>query len=170
MIITADSWRKRFAQTIVEDDVYMAWGRGNPAWDDVPVSATGAETALTLELGRRKASLLQYVTPDANGSINAPVYNSAGAVVYTKFSASIDPTPFVHMVFMFEKTDHPTENVREIGVFAGTVLKPSVPVSQTYYLPVDLQSPGSLMLIENLAQKIVRTSNTRQTFSFVLAV
>ena len=159
MAILTNPGRAAIAVAVKAQEIHMAWGRGQTSWDggNTPAESIDA-AALTAEFGRRRASQVLFCTPDANG----PLFVPSG-----RFSPSDTPTKYLYMRFSFDFNDSPSEAIREIGIFMGTVAKPTVPAGQDYLLPSEVQDPGNILSIEHL-QRIDRNAQTRQQFEFVI--
>ena len=63
------SGRTAIATAIKARTAHMAWGSGNAGWGSSPPQPAVSDTALVAEVGRRKASQVEYVVPDAAGAI-----------------------------------------------------------------------------------------------------
>lgn len=160
MSIFVQSASAAVAQAIKTSGVWVAWGNGVPGWDTVPEEAPTTATALVAEIGRRRAVVIDFVTPDPAGAIVVP----QGA-----FSVSPTPTASLYVRSNFTNTDAVGQSIREAGVFIGTTLKDSVPVGQDYFLPSDLLNPGVLLLLEHFA-KITRTDDFSVSLEFVMTL
>lgn len=160
MAILTTSGRVALAMSVANEAIHLAWGSGNPAWDDTPVAESITETALVAEVGRRIATSVRYCTPDAEGEIIVP---------NGRFTESATPTNHLFLRFNFDFTDAPTASIREIGIFIGTVVNTGLPPGQLYFLPAELQSPGTLLALERIP-KITRSAAVRQSFEFVLTI
>lgn len=161
--ILVTSGHVAIATAVKEATLHLAWGVGNVAWDGQDPSTyapTVGETALVDELGRRSAANKAYVLPDPGGEIFTPSGN---------FTASLTPTRYVYVRFDFDYADEVAASIREVGLFIGTVIDSGVPGGTTYFVPADLDSPGSLMVLERFP-KIVRSASTRQSFEYVLTL
>ena len=110
------------------------------------------------EVGRRKASQVEYVVPDAAGAIEVP---------QGKFSISATPTVALYFKFFFDFADGVGSTIRERAIFMDTVAAAGVPAGQMYLQPAEGQTPGTLLVIERNAP-IVREITTRQLFEFVV--
>lgn len=160
MSILTDSGRAAIAQAIANEQVHLAWGSGDAAWDDNPVFETIDQTALVNEIGRRKASIVGYCTPDDTGDI---------VTTQGRFRESSDPTRYAFFRFTFDYSDAPTAEIRELGVFLGTQVDPALPPGQMYFLPAEVVDPGTLLLLERI-DRVPRSPNVRATFEQVFTV
>lgn len=158
MAILTNSGRAAAAMAVKAQPIHMAWGEGNPDWDETPASESATATGLINEYGRRRAVQVLYCLPDAQGELIVP-----GG----RFSVSIEPTKYLYMRFAFDFTDAPASTIREIAVFIGTIAKASVPVGQDYLIPSDVQDPGMMLALEHIP-KLVRSASVRQQFEFVI--
>ena len=116
--------------------------------------------ALLAEIGRRTVTLKQYVVPAVDGAIVLPE---------GRFDVSPTPTHQIHVLFNFDYSDAPAAIIRELAVVLGTVVKDTVPPGQVYFLPTDIDSPGYLLALQNIAP-ITRSAAVRQSFEFVLTL
>lgn len=158
MAILTNSGRIAMAMSVKAQPLHLAWGSGNAAWDTTPVAESITATALLAEIGRRKATYVNYCTPDEAGAIIVPTGH---------FTESATPTKHLYMRFAFDFTDAPTSTIRELAVFVGTDTDPDLPVGQMYFNPADVVDPGTLLVIEHI-QKFERSASVRQTFEFVV--
>lgn len=138
--------------------IHVAWGSGNPSWDVTPVPENVNAAALTSEYGRRRASQVSYCVPDPDGEIETSDGN---------FTVSETPTNYLFVRCSFAGSDQPTGTIREAAVFVSTVAKSSVPSSQQYLLPADIEDPGHILTIEHFTA-IPRENGIRQQFEFVV--
>lgn len=152
------SGRTAIATAIKARTAHMAWGSGNAAWGSTPPSPAVSDTALVAEVGRRKATQVEYVVPDANGVIEVP---------QGKYSISPTPTLALYFKFFFDFADGVGETIRERAIFLDTVAAAGVPAGQFYLTPAQVQNPGTLLVLERNAP-IVREITTRQLFEFVV--
>lgn len=157
MTILTKSGRVVIAESIADRPIHLAWGTGDGAWSTPPAENSNA-TALQNELGRRAASEVAFVVPDAAGDIELPT---------GKFRRSLTPTNNLYISTQFDFSDAPSDVIREISVFVGTQLNPSVPPGQTYFQPSDIASPGRMLHLENLVP-IYRSPAVRERFNVVI--
>ena len=162
MAILTTSGRTAIAVAVAAQPLHLAIGSGDPAWDATPIAEPVGASALVAELGRRAASQVAFVVPDANGSISVP---------NGKFNpvAAGQKSNNLYLRFAFDYGDATTASVREIGIFLGTTIKPEVGTGVAFFLPSHLLSPGTLLGLQHPA-KITRSGNTRQSFEFVLTL
>ncbi len=158
MAILTNSGRSAVAEILKDQPIHMAWGSGVAAWDTESVPEPLTAVALENEIGRRVATQVQYCTPSSSGEIEVP---------NGKFAISAEPTNFLFMRFTFAFLDAPSATIRELGVFVGTTIRSSVPSSQQYFVPADVQTPGRLLLLERIP-KLDRSPDIRQQFEFVV--
>ena len=166
MATLTESGRIALAAAVKAKAIHLAWGSGLPEWDATPPIESPSIAALTTEVGRRVAGLVEYVVPDPAGTLIVPVFN--GSSVPQKFSLSAPPTKYLYMAFQFAVTDAPAETIREAGVFVDTVTTGSE--GQTYFIPAEVADPGMLLAVECLSPKIIRSGSTRKLFEFVLSL
>lgn len=154
------------AEAVASQPLHLAWGAGDAAWDSEPsgkVPESIDASTLVAEVGRRGGPALQFVVPDEDGAISLP----SG-----RWSVSEAATNNLYMRFTYDYEDGATNLIRELAVFVGTVIKPEV-MSATpgklYFLPSDIQTPGTLLALQNVA-KVTRSGQTRQAYEFVLTL
>lgn len=137
---------------------HLAWGSGNVGWGDTPPSPPANATALVAEIGRLKATQVEYAVPATNGAISIPEGN---------YDITNTPTNNLYFKFHFEFADAVGSTIRETGIFLDTVPAAGVPVGQVYLLPAQVAQPGTLLVLERRSP-IVREITTRQLFEFVV--
>ncbi|WP_250266056.1 hypothetical protein, partial [Rhodovastum atsumiense] len=186
MAILTRSGRTALAIALLEQPIHLAWGTGLAAWDDTPAAESATATALVAEVGRRALTESRFVMnlgdwvvdqigPPPNGTtkddwgLQHADLVPAGKllVVPTGRYVDVNPTPsnevYVRFQFDYEDGASPPATIREIGVFVGTVIKPSVITAtpgKMYFPPADLQDPGKLLALQH-NPKIVRQGNVR---------
>lgn len=158
MAILTNSGRAALAIALKNTALHLAWGAGDPAWDTTPVPEQMDAVALVAEIGRRKATATQFVTPDDSGAI---------VVLNGRFSLSDTPTGYLYCQFDYDYADAPTATIREIAVFSGTVTNPALPPGQMYFLPGDVVDPGMMVVLEHIPL-VQRSLNVQQAFRFVI--
>ena len=146
------------ALAVKTSGVWVAWGTGDPSWDSVPVAEPSATTSLIAEVGRRLASMTEFVVPDSAGAISVPQGN---------FSISSTPTSSLYVRCNFANDDAVGLSIRESAAFIGTKVKPSVPVGTDYFTPDQLDSFGVMLILSRFA-KIERTSAFSASLEFVV--
>jgi hypothetical protein len=146
------------AEALIEQPVHMAWGLGDPSWDNENPPAEDVDAvALLSEVGRRAVFEKRFVTPDDNGDIVLP---------NGRFSFFDVPTRHVYFSFKLDFEDAADSIVRELAVYTDTVTDPALPPGQKYFLPADITEQGILLLLENITP-VYRNAATRETFEFV---
>lgn len=119
MQLMADG-HKAIAQFLINRPYYLAWGRipvGDPVWTVNPPLIDTLLHGLEDEVGRRVASVQQYVEQDPLGTIE---------VESVKWSISPVPTNHIYLKFDFAATDNQTDTLYSIGLFIGTIPMPAV--------------------------------------------
>jgi hypothetical protein len=175
MGLITEAGRAAMAKSVKEQPLFLALGRGNPAWGDgaPPLENIGA-AALLNEIGRRALTRSLYVVHDANGDIEVPVssvQNSDGSwnVEKERFAVSETPTRHLYVEFALDFTDAVGEIVRELGLYVGSVLKPGLPAGQMFFKKSDFSSEGLLFEIEH-KRPYIREVNRRTTFAWVISL
>ena len=159
MAVLQDRGRIALASAIAAQSLYLAWGRGLPEWDaETPPEPTTA-TTLVDEIGRRLITAVQYVVPHAEGEIELPDG--------TRYTASAQPSKWVHARWTFDYADAAGEKVRELGVFIGGTLVAGLPAGQRYFTAAQVVAPGELYTLERF-EAFTRSASTRQVQEFVL--
>lgn len=158
--ILTNSGRTALATALMLRSIHLAWGTGLPEWDDTPYPEQMDAEGLVAEVGRRKATSVLYATPDGDGSIVVP---------NGRFSLSDEPTPFIFAQFDFDYDDASDATIREIAVFSGSTVDPSLPPGQMYFAPGEITNPGTLVVLEHV-EKIPRSQNVQQAFRFVIEI
>ena len=156
--ILTTSGRIAIAAAIRARTAHLAWGSGNTAWGNTPPEPPANSTALLAEVGRRKATLVDYCAPATNGAISVPE---------GKYDISGNPTNNLYFKFHFEFSEAVGSTIREQAIFLDTLLGDGVPSGKTYLLPSEIDDPGTLLVIERRAP-IIREITTRQLFEFVV--
>lgn len=160
MSVFTTGGRAELARMLSERELYLAWGRGNAAWDDTPVPVSIESIGLVDEVGRMAATAVGFAVPDEAGAIETP----SG-----RYERVFVPTRFLYLKFPFAFSDAVGETIRECGVFLGTVLAPDLPSAQRYFEPSDVADPGIMMAVERFPA-FERFSGVRQTFESVFPI
>lgn len=158
MAILTESGRVSVAHYLSKQPLHMAWGNGDPSWDALPVASSPDQTEVISEVGRLKATRVQFAKPDPLGDIELPE---------GKFSIIGTPTKYLMLTFDFEYTDAIGQDIRDLGVFIGTKAIPSVPELTKYLTPAQIEDTGLLLVAERVI-KFTRTSSVKQRFIYVI--
>lgn len=158
MAILTDSGRAAIAAAIKSQAIHLAWGSGQASWDTTPPTESAVTSALDAEVGRRRVTQALFCTPSPTGEI---------VVTEGKFTVSQTPTKYLYVRFAFDFQDAPAATIRELAVFINTVVKSSVPPTQDYIQPADIEDQGQLLVLEYI-QKLQRSPQIRQQFEFVI--
>jgi len=161
MAILTSIGRAAWAAAINELPLHLAWGEGDAAWDVTAVSPGLDETALVAELGRTVVTTSGFAEPDDLGLIETPTGN------YTLVTG---PTPNLYLRFDFGFADAADKTIREVGLFINTVMVDGLPAGQRYFLPADIDEPGTLLAVERFELPLERSPLVRQQFEFVLVI
>ena len=158
MSILTDSGRTAMAEALIEQPIHMAWGEGEPTWDNEnPPPESVDAVSLVSEAGRRAVFEKRFVAPDDDGDIVVP---------NGRFSFSDVPTKHVYFSFKMDFEDAADKIIREIAVYTNTETDPALPVGQKYFTGNEITHPGILLLLENITP-VYRNAATRETFEFV---
>ncbi|HGX3708900.1 TPA: hypothetical protein ACNEJR_003661 [Escherichia coli] len=161
MAILVESGRAAVATAIMNQPIHLAWGEGDPSWDVSKPSEATSTTGLLKELGRLKAVDAYCVVPNNTGG---------GSIVVSggKFDKSPNnaATKYLYLRFQFDFMDAQFASIRELGVYVGTNVTAA---NKDVYLPngAGNYSGGELLVLEYL-DKLVRSSQIRQQFEFVI--
>lgn len=161
MAILTTIGRAAWAAVIKARPLHLAWGAGDAAWDTVLVPPELDDTALVAELGRASVTATGYAVADEAGSIATPTGN---------YRLVAEPTNNLYLRFDFGYAAASDAIVREVGLFIDTTVVPDLPAGKTYFLPAEVESPGTLVAVERFALPLVRSPLTRQQFEFVLVI
>lgn len=159
MAVLQDRGRIVLASAIAAQPLYLAWGRGLPAWDAAPEAEPTTAAALVDEIGRRLVTAVQYVVPHAEGEIELPDGS--------RYTASAQPSKWLHARWTFDYQDAAGETMRELGVFIGATLVEGLPAGQRYFTAAQVLEPGELYTLERF-EATTRSASTRQVQEFVL--
>ena len=160
MAVLTTSGRVAMATVIKNRPLHLAWGAGDPAWDDAPIVESLDMTGLNAELGRVAAAVTGYAVADDLGAIETPTGT---------WTLSETPTNHLYLRFDFGFDDAADQTIREAGVFIDSVIATGLPPGQRYFTPNQVTDPGSLVALEYFPG-IVRSSHVRQQFEFVLTL
>lgn len=150
--------RVAVAELVAAQPVHVAWGSGNAAWDTQAEPEPVNAAALVNEIGRRAATQVGFVEPDAAGTIETPQGN---------FRMSATPTRWLYVRVVFAFNEAPTARIRELGIFLGTELRADLPAGQRYFAPDEITKPGKLYLLDR-SQMFDRNGAVRPAFEYVL--
>ena len=159
MAILTNSGRAAVATAIKAQPIHLAWGSGDPAWDDAPAPESIETSGLLAEVGRRRVTQTLYCLPDPEGDLIVPT---------GRFMASDVPTKYIYMRFAFDFEDAQSATIRELAVIVGSVIHADVPPGQAYVTPADVVDKGQLLALEHLTPKLERGPAVRQQFEFVI--
>lgn len=160
MAVLTTSGRIAMAVAIKARPLFLAWGNGDPNWDEAPINESLEATGLTNEVGRVAVSVTGYATPDPVGVIEVPT---------GYFSLSETPTNHLYLRFDFGFGDAADQVIREAGLFVDSVIQTGLPAGQRYFVPAEVVNPGSLVALEHFPP-VVRSPLVRQQFEFVLTI
>jgi len=161
MAILTTIGRAAWAAVIKARPLHLAWGAGDAAWDTVLVPPELGDTALVAELGRASVTATGYAVADEAGAIATPTGN---------YRLVEEPTNNLYLRFDFGYAAASDAIIREVGLFINTTVMTGLPAGQTYFVPAELEEPGTLIAVERFALPLVRSPLTRQQFEFVLVI
>lgn len=165
--------RAAIAKAISARPLHLAWGVGDPAWDEEGAQSPSLinATALVAELGRRSPASVGFVDPDEAGDIVVPITRGEdGTVQEARYRQVPGPTPYLYMRINFDYENASNAIIREMGVFMDTVVKSDLPPGQRYFTPTDLEDPGLLLAVQIIKPPITRSPSIRQTVEYVLPI
>lgn len=160
MAILVTSGHAAIAQAIKQAGAFISLGHGLAAWDATPEAPDMGATSLVDGFCWRESSVIMFCTPDAVGDLITP----SG-----RYSESATPTRHLFMRFEFDYGDGVGEAVREAGIFLGAKKLTSVPAAQKYLLPADMESTGTLLLLDRFT-KVQPSPTFRPVFEFVITL
>lgn len=149
----------------------IAWGTGNPDWDepDAELPSIINSTSLVNEVGRRLPTTVGFVEPDENGDIiMAKGRGIDDTVQEARYRRVEGPTPYLYVQAGYEFQDASNSIIREIGVFMDSVMIEGLPPGQRYFLPSEIAKPGLLLAAQIFKPGITRSPAIRQVIDFVL--
>ncbi|ELK5289403.1 hypothetical protein Q6670_004071 [Salmonella enterica] len=159
MAILVDSGRAAVATAIMNQPIHLAWGEGQTSWDAQTPPEETSKKGLENELGRLIATQVKYCE-----------LNSAGTIIVAggTFKEMTTPTNYLYMRFTFNFKDEEFANIRELGIFVGTVPNANLTqAEQNAYMKKGNYTGGQLLVLENL-DKLSRSPQVRQQFEFVI--
>lgn len=171
--IIPDVGRATFAKSIAMRRLFLAIGIGDPAWDEPGVILPSMKdaTGLHAEIGRRAVSSCNFVVVDPEGDIVVPGgIGSDGKVLEARYRQVPHPTPYLCLRTNFDYSDARGSTLREIALYADTVIKPGLPEGQRYFTPADIAEQGDLIAVQILPDNLNRTYAVRQTNEWVLLI
>ncbi|MDR3362615.1 MAG: hypothetical protein LBO64_07235 [Desulfovibrio sp.] len=168
------SGRAFMAGAIKAQPLHVAWGTGDPDWDDMADSDLPGlveSTALVNEVGRRVPASIGFVTPDDNGSIVIPIgADGEGNVIYKRYTTSPDATAYLYIRCNFDNADASNSVIREMALFGGTEVNADLPPGLQYFTPDQIVNPGFLIAAEIVRPSFGRSPSVRESYEFVLPV
>lgn len=165
--------RAAIAKAIKERPLHLAWGIGKNEWDaeNAELPSLVEATELISEIGRRKVSVVGFVTPSDEGEVVIPVgLGTDGSVNVARYTQVDYPTPYLYVRVNYDFEDASNSVIREIGVFMDTVVHDNLPVGQQYFTPAELENKGLLVAAQIIKPAINRSPSIRQTIEFVLPI
>ncbi len=165
--------RAAIAAAMAAQPLHLAWGVGDPAWEDPEANLPSLinATALTGEIGRRAVGVVGFVTPDDQGDIVIPVGRGADDTVQeARYRQVSDATPYLYLRAQFDYGDASNAIIREMAVFMGTVTDLDLPPGQRYFTPDQLTNPGRMLAAQIILPSINRSPSVRQSIEFVIPI
>lgn len=143
--VLTDAGRTALAKSLAALPAHFAWGRGDGVWNAPPTVPTD-RTTLLAEVGRRLATTVSYVLPSSVAEMEAaPAAEKDNFVTMEEgviYKKSPQPTPWLYLRAEFSTEDALGDDIRECGLFFGTVAKEGVPPGQRYLKPEQVQDAG----------------------------
>jgi hypothetical protein len=162
------------AEAIKAKPLHIAWGSGDPAWDDIEdadLPGLVEADALVNELGRRAPASVGFVVPDEAGAIVIPIgQDGQGNIVYQRYAQVEEPTAYLYVRCNFDNADASNSIIREMGLFGGTIVKPDLQPGQQYFTLDQIENPGRLFAAEIVRPHFLRSPSVRESYEFVLPV
>lgn len=116
------------------------------------------QTTLVRELGRRQATVKEYVIPDNAGPVSINGENWT-AVNY--------PTRYLHLSFRFTDTENLNTTIYQVAAFVGTTRAAGVPSGQEFLLPAQVLSPGLAYFMDYIPPT-VRNVGHAESFDYII--
>ncbi|MBQ7544935.1 MAG: hypothetical protein IJT02_08330 [Synergistaceae bacterium] len=154
--------RTAWAKYLLSRPLFLAIGNGEASWDTTPKEVDYEATALTHEIGRKKITRSYFVNEDDDGEIDMP----GGR----RYSYSETPTRHIYLSCMFNYGEGVAEPIREVGVFIDTQVKSGLPATQSYFVPGEIQTPGTLILLEHLETADIFTPKRKGYYGTILTI
>lgn len=163
--------RAALVKAVAARPLTLAWGTGDPAWDE-----DGAELpslvyadALTHEIGRRMPSFVGFCLPDEGGEIIvAKGRRPDGTVEKARYRRVEEPTPYLYVRVDYDFEEGGMSTIREVGLFMDAVAKEGLPPGQRYFLPEEIEEPGLLLAAQIFKPAVPRSPSIQQGINFVL--
>lgn len=171
--IIPDTGRATLAKSLAMRRLYLAIGVGDPAWDapDAVLPSLKSATGLHAEIGRRAVTSTGFVVVDEAGDIVVPGgIGSDGAVLEARYRLVQHATPYLYLRTNFDYSDARNSTLREIALFADSVIRAELPPGQRYFEPADIVEQGDLIAVQILPDNLNRTYAVRQTNEWVLLI
>jgi len=166
--------RAFMAAAVKAQPLYLAWGSGDPEWDEMDDSDLPSMvemTALANELGRRVPAAVGFVVPDENGSVIIPIgQDGSGTVQYARYRQVEEPSAWLYIRCNFDNADASNAVIREAAIFGGTTVDPELPPGQQYFTPGEIVHPGFMLAMEIVRPRFERSPSVRESYEFVLPV
>ena len=143
--VLQEAGRIALAKALAAMPAHFAWGRGDGVWQAPPAVPSNCNTLLA-EVGRRLATIVAFVQPSTKEEMEAALpedikkFVEMDAGAFYKMADS--PTPYLYLRAEFSTDDALNEEIRECGLFFGTVAKAGVPAGQRYLKPEQVQDAG----------------------------
>lgn len=168
-----NSGRAAIANAIIQRELHLAWGEGDPAWDadDAVLPSLIDWTSLQHEIGRHIVTKKRFCTPDTDGDIVIPtVLTPNGKTSDVRYRLVDEITPYIYMQTKFEFADAARSVVRELGIFMDTKVREEVPKGQRYFTPDQIEDPGIMLTAQLAIPRINRSESFQMLFDFVMPI
>lgn len=160
MGIITNSGRAAAAKAVKEQTLYLAWGTGGSDWSAEAPPEDELSTGLRNEVGRKALFRSLFVHPDDDGEITISEHG--------RYAVSTEPTPYLFLEFEFDFRDGAGETIRELGIFMGGKIKDGLPPGQSYFIPAEVEEPGTLFMLEHRETALERTTSERCHIAYVI--
>lgn len=165
------SGRAALIAALIRQPLHLAWGTGDPAWEDegAELPSLVYSTALVNEIGRRVPSLVGFALPDEEGDIIvAKGLRPDGTVEKARYKRSEEPTPYLYVQVLYDFEEASQSVIREIALFMDTVTNPDLPPGKRYFLPGDIADPGTVVAAQIFKPGFTRSPSIQQGINFVM--
>lgn len=122
-----------------------------------------ASTALRHEVCRKLVTEKLFVLPDPQGEL---------VTAFGRWKISAAPTNYLYVETQLDFAEASGVPLREYGVFVDGTTNPALPPGQMFFVPADLATPGTLLVIEHAEKTNYRpgSGSVLENFSNVIAL
>lgn len=166
--------RAVIAGCIAEKSIWLAWGSGEEAWDnmgDADLPSLVDRKSLFTAIGIRRASVVGFCEPAEDGDIVVPVGTAAdGGVEVARYQRKDEPAPYLYIKAAYDFEDARDATIREVALVLNAEPKQDLPPGQMYFTPEEMERQGDLLAMQIVRPKILRSPAVRQILELVLPI